>query len=109
MLDPQPTLSELDRKLGPVLGKQIDGIEDLRKLMSESEEDVSEPRREKNNNEWGERREGVLPRPPRPAPFGSTTRSPIRCSCLCLSRAPGKKSKVPSSPVPALWKDLLLP
>ncbi|WZN66849.1 mitochondrial ribosomal protein L37 [Chloropicon roscoffensis] len=40
MLDPQPTLSELDRKLGPVLGKQIDGIEDLRKLMSESEEDV---------------------------------------------------------------------
>ena len=54
----------------------------------------------KKNNERGERREGVLPRPPRPAPFGSTTRSPIRCSCLCLSRAPGKKSKVPSSPVP---------
>lgn len=54
MLDPQPTLSELDRKLGPVLGKQIDGIEDLRKLMSESEEDVSEPRREKKQRAGGE-------------------------------------------------------
>ena len=54
MLDPQPTLSELDRKLGPVLGKQIDGIEDLRKLMSESEEDVSEPRREKKQRSGGE-------------------------------------------------------
>ena len=41
MLDPKPTLSELERKLKPMLAEEIDGIGDLRSLMDASEEDVS--------------------------------------------------------------------
>jgi len=40
MLDPKPTLSELERKLKPMLAEEIDGIGDLRSLMDASEEDI---------------------------------------------------------------------
>ena len=41
MLDPKPTLSELDRKLKPILAKELNGIDDLRKLRDAHEQDVS--------------------------------------------------------------------
>ena len=41
MLDPKPTLSELERTLKPMLAEEIDGIGDLRSLRDASEEDVS--------------------------------------------------------------------
>ena len=40
MLEPKPTLSELDRKLKPILAKEINGIGDLRKLMDDHEDDI---------------------------------------------------------------------
>ena len=40
MLDPKPTLSELERKLEPVISREINGIGELRELMENHEEDI---------------------------------------------------------------------
>jgi large subunit ribosomal protein L54 len=40
MLDPKPTLSELERKLNPILAKDLNGIDDLRKLRDQHEQDI---------------------------------------------------------------------
>uniref|UniRef100_A0A7S2X0T2 Large ribosomal subunit protein mL54 n=1 Tax=Chloropicon primus TaxID=1764295 RepID=A0A7S2X0T2_9CHLO len=41
MIDPKPTLSELDRKLRPIINKEINGIGELRQLMNDHEDEVS--------------------------------------------------------------------
>ena len=87
MLDPKPTLSELDRKYKPILAKEINGIGDLRKLMRESEEDVST----RPYPGTSIRRLSIIP-----------TRPPF--TVFCLVRAPSRSLTPPLARSPPLLR-----